>query len=183
MADTNKNNMIPIITKMNAQDPWAKHDFDNLFKGVGDISKVINRVFDEPNIPAISLKNSVLPYNQYVEQIEKDGVTTNVHVFQIACAGYNKENISVTAKDSVLTVTFESPETKVEDGTVENEDGSKTTTIIQHNGLTAKSGKFSWMIKRLQNSTVEKCGIKNGVLTIRVRENPVESGAVTIDIE
>lgn len=180
-------------TKIGATDPWHKLTFDEsgIFS-MNDLPKIFRKVFDvtdaeknpvQSRVPAINMHSSFLPYNYYMEETTKDGVTTLAHIFQIACAGYAKENIKVSRKDDNLIVNFEQPENKTVDGVVEKEDGSIVKTIIGHSQLTAKTGKISWFLKNLSKSDVKSCSVKNGILTIRIEERPIVDETETIEIQ
>lgn len=133
---------------------------------------------------AMDMYDAFLPYCYYVETIEKpDKETELYHVFNIACAGYAKENIKVSKKDNVLSVSFETPETKITTGESTLDDGTKIIRNVVHNALSGKSGKISWMIKGLQHSEVPECRINNGVLTLRVKMKAPVDNSETIEIK
>lgn len=133
---------------------------------------------------AMDMYDSFLPYCYYVETVEKaDKEPELYHVFNIACAGYAKENIKVSKKENVLSVSFETPETKIASGKTTLDDGTAITRNVVHNGLSGKSGKISWMIKGLQHSEVPECRINNGVLTLRVKMKEPVDNSETIEIK
>lgn len=171
----------------NAKDPWEAHNFDGIEKTARDLGKVFRHFFGDDScssIPAVGMHTAFLPYNYYVEEnVKQDGSHGPLkHVFKIACAGYAKENIKVSRKDNVLNVVFEQPQSVTEEGQFENEDGTKTVRLIKHNGLTARSGKISWVIKNFANADVKSCAVKNGILTITIQEREPVDNSETIEI-
>lgn len=178
-----------MMTK-HANEPWGAHSFDGLEKtarDLRDLGKVFRNFFGEEvgdSLPAVGMHTAFLPYNYYVEEVIKaDGTHGPLqHVFKIACAGYAKENIKVSRKDNVLNVIFEQPENITETGEFEQEDGTMLRRMVKHAGLTAKSGKISWLIKNFANADVKSCAVKNGILTITIQEREPVDNSETIEI-
>lgn len=176
-----------IMNNTNRNEPWGAHSFDGIEKTARDLGKVFRHFFGEDSCAsahAVGMHTSFLPYNYYVEEtVSKEGTKGPLkHIFKIACAGYAKENIKVSRKDNVLTVSFEQPQTVTEEGEIENEDGTKTIRVIKHAGLTAKSGKISWLIKNFANADVKSCAVKNGILTITIQEREPVDTSESIEI-
>ena len=153
--------------------------FRSLTKDMSSFGALAKRLFEECEIPAIQTDKAFLPYDYVIERQKKSDDETEVtHVFRIACAGFSKENIEVSKKANLLTIEFKNNKSEESNELVEG-----LTKSVVHNGLTSKSGKISWAHKCLGEATIEKCKIEDGILTIRIKENPPKDDSTKIQID
>lgn len=113
-----------------------------------------------------------LPYNYQVQAVtNEEGDTSISHIFEIAAAGYTKDRIKVKTVNTSLVVDFE--RLQKEDSTESTEEETEKKEVIYpiQKGIKNSSVKMAWTIKNLNNSTITQCDLKDGILTIIVKEN------------
>lgn len=155
----------------------------NIFTPDKDLCKAARYLLEddmpEKRVSAVELSRSIMPYNYFYEitnNTSENGTEKTVtQVFQIACAGYDKSNIKIQAKDNVLSVEFNKEENKED-----SEDSNKKVYVVRKL-LKDCSGKMKWLIKNLSAAEIDSSFI-NGVLEIRIKEKPIVDNVKTIEI-
>lgn len=165
--------------------PWDIQSFDDLAKDFQSVGGLFKKFFATPSefdpVPVMPVEKAFLPYNYTIEKTKNKatGEETTTHIFEIACAGFSKEDIKVTKKHNVLSVEFSKPTKE------ETEDPDMETVFVQnlHVGLTSKTGKLQWAHKSFVNAEIMVCKIENGVLLLKIKEKPDEASVEMIEIQ
>lgn len=128
--------------------------FDRLFRttvGFGDLANFVNHI-DIGTYP---------PYN--IEKVKDHPI----YAITIAVAGFQRDELEVTLKDSLLTVKG-------------NKNAQEQKTEMIHQGLAFRNFKREWQLNR--SVDVTNVSLKDGLLVVMIQENTADDSTKKFDI-